>query len=270
MQPPSLVLAACLLTAACPPVSAQYKWIAPGGGVTYSDLPPPPGVASQPVSITGRASASSDAPELPAGLRSPAERHPVVLYTTRDCGPCQQGRSHLTRRGIPFAEKTVLTEDDVNAFKRLGFPQTGFPALSIGRQKSTGFEAEAWDKLLDAAGYPKSATLPPGYRLAPAQSLAGPARRASTISDDASGSASADGNAAVEVSPSRSEFLQTGRRPGSVAGPSLPLPAASVSPAPAASGSPPAPVFTTSASPIAAPPSIPAPAPASDAPTLRF
>ncbi|HVL59535.1 MAG TPA: glutaredoxin family protein, partial [Burkholderiaceae bacterium] len=97
---------------------------------------------------------------------------PVVLYTTRDCQPCSQARSHLFKRGIPFAEKVVATRDDADAYRALGFGDLSFPAVSIGRQRSSGFEAGAWDRLLDTAGYPKSSLLTASYRYPAAEPLA--------------------------------------------------------------------------------------------------
>lgn len=209
MRPHNTLLSACLLVAVITPASAQYKWVGPTGGITYSDLPPPSGVQAQPLMVPGRAVIGQQEPDLPAGLRTISLRYPVVLYTTRDCSPCQQGRGHLVGRGIPFSEKTVLTEDDAQAFKRLGFGQVGFPALSIGREKRTGFDADAWGRLLDAAGYPKVGTLPPGYRLAPAQSLARPPGKPTESSEDGQ---ALSGNAANDTGPDAAADLLTVKR----------------------------------------------------------
>ncbi len=37
----------------------------------------------------------------------PAERAPLVVYTTPWCGPCARLKSRLTDRGIPFTEVDV-------------------------------------------------------------------------------------------------------------------------------------------------------------------
>lgn len=184
MRTPSLIVLAAL-TAICAPAAAQYKWTAANGVVNYSDLPPPPGVNG--VSTLSSVRAPDDGGQIPAGLRDAASKYPVVLYTTSDCAPCQQARSHLARRGIPFAERTVKTSADADAFKRLGFTDNAFPSLTVGRERASGFEAGEWDRALDAAGYPKNATLPPSYRSPPAQALAPAAPRRPAVAPEAPG-----------------------------------------------------------------------------------
>jgi len=173
---------------------AQYKWTGPDGKVVYSDSPPPPGVAA--ATIAGPPLAKSDSQSNLAGLAPIAAKYPVVLYTTSDCSPCQQARSYLNARGIPFAEKTVKTAADADAFRAAGFSEVRFPTLSVGRERNTGFESSQWDSLLDAAGYPAKSMLPAGYRNPPAQSLA-PASGTATASrqNDNTASPAAAGNA---------------------------------------------------------------------------
>lgn len=192
MRPPRLsaLVAVALLSALAGPVAAQFKWVGPDGKVTYSDLPPPAGVQS--ASALPSSGPRTDDGALPAALRAAASRHPVTLYGTPDCMPCQQARAHLTKRGIPFAEKTVSSTADAAAFKRSGFADNSFPALGVGRARSVGFESNEWDRLLDAAGYPKTSVLPASYRHAPAQALSPP----SLESNDAGGAVAADGSEA--------------------------------------------------------------------------
>ena len=83
------------------------------GQVHYSDQPPPPGITPTVLGRPGSARNSGEA--VPAALRDAMNNHPVVLYTTADCGPCQHARQHLSRRGIPFVEKTVGSPADVEA-----------------------------------------------------------------------------------------------------------------------------------------------------------
>ena len=152
------------------PATAQYKWVGPGGAVTYSDLPPPPGVEA--TRVGAGAIARVDDGGLPAGLRSIAGKYPVTLYATNDCPPCSQGRAMLIKRGIPFTERTVANAADAAAFKQTGFAENSFPSLSVGGQRSVGFENGEWDRLLDAAGYPKTTALPTSYKHPPAKALA--------------------------------------------------------------------------------------------------
>jgi glutaredoxin len=147
-----------------PAVSAQgvYRIVGPDGKVTYSDQPPPANANARPVGA-GSGAAGSNSSVLPAELRQAAGRYPVTLYAGADCAPCDSGRSFLSARGIPFAEKTVNSSDDIAAFKRLS-GATSLPMLSVGGQYLKGYSESEWTQYLDAAGYPKTSLLPAGYR----------------------------------------------------------------------------------------------------------
>ena len=71
---------------------------------------------------------------------------------------------------MPFEERTVKTNEDIGALQRMS-SQSSLPLLKIGTQQLNGFSDAEWSQYLDAAGYPKSAQLPPGYRNPPAQPL---------------------------------------------------------------------------------------------------
>lgn len=146
-------------------VSAQqvFRIVGPDGKVTFSDQPPP---ASSNARVTAAASDSGRGvatASLPFELRKVAGQYPVTLYTGNDCSPCGSARSMLSARGIPFTEKTVTTNEDSQALKRLS-GETALPFVTIGSQQLKGFSDAEWTQFLDAAGYPKSSVLPPSYR----------------------------------------------------------------------------------------------------------
>jgi hypothetical protein len=164
----SVAFAVAALAAAlgAPDAHAQYKWIDADGRVNYGDRPPPPDSRRIVRAPTG--AHSSEAPasgdhRLPYALRAAASRHPVVLYTTVDCEPCELGRNHLLKRGVPFVEKQVKSAADVKAFGVLKFESAQFPAIAVGSDRMVGYEATRWDRMLDAAAYPRSSMLPPNY-----------------------------------------------------------------------------------------------------------
>ncbi|HSV36275.1 MAG TPA: glutaredoxin domain-containing protein [Ramlibacter sp.] len=107
---------------------------------------------------------------LPFELRQAAARYPVTLYTSPGCGPCVFGRSMLSNRGIPFSERTVTSNEDIEALKRLAGTAT-VPFLTIGSQQLKGFSESEWVQFIDAAGYPKTSQLPTSYRPSPATPL---------------------------------------------------------------------------------------------------
>ena len=151
---------------------AQYKWIARDGTVSYGDRIPNEDVQSRKVGEAVTAADLNSA--LPFAVKNVADKHPVVLYTGADCAPCEQSRAHLIKRGIPFTEKRINTAADAQAMEKLGFSDSTVPTLAVGRQKQVGFEASAFDSLLDIAGYPKTSLLPPGYRPPGAEPLTQP------------------------------------------------------------------------------------------------
>ena len=141
-----------------------YRIVGPDGRVTFSDRPPPEGKATPAASLplppsTGAAGNAV----LPAELRTPASRFPVVLYTGKDCVPCTSARAFLASRGIPYTEKTVTTEADARALRNLS-GDLQLPFATLGAQHLVGFSEAEWSQYMDAAGYPKTSVLPPGYR----------------------------------------------------------------------------------------------------------
>lgn len=146
-----------------------YKSISPDGKVTYSDTPPASAahIERKPYLLSEPGDAL--APELSLALK----KNPVTLYTADNCKPCDEGRALLKQRGIPFAERTVKTNDDIAALRRAGGDQQ-LPLLTIGGHQQQGFEAGAWHAGLTAAGYPATSKLPKTYQ-PPSPQAAAPA-----------------------------------------------------------------------------------------------
>jgi len=142
---------------------AQYKVVGPDGSVTYTDRPPV--AANVKVTPLGRAAvreAGSPEQNLPPDLRAAVQRHPVTLYASASCQPCDSGRRLLQQRGVPYTEKRISTEEDAQALERIVGALT-VPALMIGAQPLRGFAEQDWVSFLDAAGYPKENKLPRGW-----------------------------------------------------------------------------------------------------------
>lgn len=147
------------------PALAQgvYRIVGPDGRVSYSDQPPLAATARPAAAAPG--SAGSASPQLPFELRQINSRFPVTLYTSSECAPCNSGRNLLNARGIPYAERTISTNEDAEALKRLS-GQASLPFLTIGSQQIKGYSDSEWTQFLDAAGYPKQSALPSAYRRA--------------------------------------------------------------------------------------------------------
>ncbi len=141
-----------------------YKSVDKNGRVTYSEVPPLPGSDDK---LTGDSATSAS---LPYALQQVVSRYPVTLYTTADCAPCISARLMLTQRGVPFTERTVTSNEDIDAYKKLN-GDTSMPLATVASQQLKGYEETEWTKYLDAAGYPKSSTLPRSFRNAEPTSL---------------------------------------------------------------------------------------------------
>src|SRR5690606_20680816 len=130
----TIAIAAALpvLLAASAQAQTVYRIVGPDGRVTFSDrAPEDPANATQLTSRNAATGAAQNLDNLPYALRQSASRYPVVLYSGKDCPPCDNGRNLLVNRGIPFAERTVSSNEDIDAFKRLA-SDAGLPLLTIG------------------------------------------------------------------------------------------------------------------------------------------
>lgn len=145
-----------------------YKSVGPDGKVTYSDTPPP---VNQKLVEKRDLNSAIDTSNLPYELAQAVAQSPVVIYTGASCAPCNDGKNMLRSAGVPFTEKTVKSNEDIEKLKQAG-GDTQLPLLLVGRQKLRGFSTEEWQSALTSAGYPSSNRLPAGYRYPPAESAA--------------------------------------------------------------------------------------------------
>ncbi len=136
-------------------VQAQtYRWVDPAGRTVISDMPPP-GKAKSVAKTGSEEAANTD--NLPFATKKAMDAFPVTLYTSADCvAECKQARDLLNGRGVPFTEKMVQKPEEVEELKQL-VGDFFVPSLKVGNQRNRGFEAGAYNNLLDLAGYPKSA-----------------------------------------------------------------------------------------------------------------
>ncbi len=136
-----------------------YRSIDSSGKVHYSDRPLPGSEDVEQLKLGKEPQADES---LPYETQRAMQNFPVTLYTYPDCGSiCQQGRDLLNKRGVPFTEKSLVKQEDIDAFRK-DSGDTNIPALTIGKTWVKGFLAERWNNELNYAGYPQSA--PPNYR----------------------------------------------------------------------------------------------------------
>ena len=199
--------AACALLALAAQAQQVYRSVGPDGKVPFSDRAPAAGPDGAPIGAGQRAAGANDA--LPYALRQVAARIPVTLYTGSDCVPCNSARNLLVNRGVPFTERAVASNEDIDALKRLS-GEASLPFGTIGGQQLKGFSDSEWSQYLDAAGYPAQSQLPPSYRRpAPMPLVAVPAKPAVAATENA---------APPATRPAPAPAPATGRTPANPAG----------------------------------------------------
>ncbi|MEC5385486.1 DUF4124 domain-containing protein [Uliginosibacterium sp. H3] len=131
-----------------------FRWTDKDGKVHYSDNPPADIKAEQrkmkdnSVDVTGPGFETTRA----------AQAAPVSLYTAAECKDvCDKARKLLSERKIPFKENAISTPEGKDALGKLvGKKEPLVPSLQVGGKTLEGFEAGAWNGVLDVAGYPKA------------------------------------------------------------------------------------------------------------------
>jgi len=150
-----VLLLSCL---AMMPSGAQadelYRWVDAKGKVHYGDVPPAD--AAQVTTIKSPA-AAAPVEDMPYETRRAQQNFPVTLYAADNCAEaCNQARELLKKRGIPFSEKRLQTQEEIDAFKALSGSDST-PTLAVGKTFLKGFLSTQWHGELDIAGYPKTA-----------------------------------------------------------------------------------------------------------------
>jgi hypothetical protein len=153
----------CVLMLANVQASELYRSIDKDGKVHYSDTPLEGSEDYERLKLVREPVQTEN---LPYETQRARQNFPVTLYTFPDCGAaCQQARDFLSKRGIPYTEKSLGKKEELDAFRK-DSGDSKMPAATVGRGWLKGFQAEQWNSELDIAGYPKKVLT---YRPAPAQ-----------------------------------------------------------------------------------------------------
>ncbi len=147
-----------LLLCAGGAAAQMFKWTDAKGVVHFSDQPPRGNSK-----VERKSFAAGGGVDLPYAVAHAASKSPVVLYTASACVPCDQGRTLLQQRGIPFSEKTVTSAADKQALAAAGGADK-VPVLLVGGTARLGFQAKAWNEALTDAAYPAKRMLPAHYK----------------------------------------------------------------------------------------------------------
>jgi hypothetical protein len=133
-----------------------YRWVDQDGRVHFSDRPPPPSAQVKEAKEKELPSLGAPAPVMSYAMRKAAADFPLTLYVSPECGaPCMNGIKYLRDRKLPFSQKDVKSNEDIEAFKKAtGADEPTVPTLMVGTRVLKGFQAESWKDLIDLAGYP--------------------------------------------------------------------------------------------------------------------
>ncbi len=149
------LLMGCLLVMPAGTYAGElYRWVDKSGTVHYGDAPATEGAQVERKKFYSPATQDGD--DLPYETRRAQQNFPVTLYVADNCiEACNQARSFLNKRGIPFSEVKLVTKEEIDAFKALSGSDQA-PTLAVGRNYLKGFLAVDWDSELDIAEYPKT------------------------------------------------------------------------------------------------------------------
>ncbi|MEO7643036.1 MAG: glutaredoxin family protein [Ramlibacter sp.] len=215
-------LVGLMAAAVAPTAGAQqvFRIVGPDGRVTFSDKPPAEPSARGAAAGSAGSQAPTGGSTLPFELRQLTGKYPVTLYTGANCAACGSGKAFLSSRGVPFVEKTVASNEDIDALQRLS-GDSGLPFLTIGAQQLKGYSDAEWAQYLDAAGYPRTSQLPANFRNPPPSPLVALQRPA----------AAPPAGAADATSPGGTEVIVNRRAGNAPQAPRPPAPAPATNPA---------------------------------------
>ena len=152
-----------------------YKWTDAQGHTHYGDTPPPPDARN----ATEKKMRANVVETSGGGYaeREAMRRAPVTVWLGNECDTlCESALSLLKNRGIAYTEQRITSEEQKQAFiTRFKLKEARIPAIAAGADHLVGFSAEAWNKLLDRAGYPaKGSAKPPASAKTPPPAAAEP------------------------------------------------------------------------------------------------
>jgi len=152
-----VLIAFGLLTFALAAQAQLFRWTDDSGTVHYTDTQPPASARNVENKGSARVSAEAAGAQQSYALQQAVKNLPVTVYTSKACGdPCKQGLAYLKKRGVPFTEKKISTQSEIDELTKLaGAPHV--PVMVVGISVQKGYAEQGWSEALDTAGYPRSA-----------------------------------------------------------------------------------------------------------------
>jgi len=135
-----------------------YKWTDSQGHVSYHDQPPSDS-ASYSVEEKNLGENRKPVDDTQAKI---TEKYPVVLYSAPKCSSCDQARTYLQKRKVPFTEQNLEGNAEVQQKAKKIIGSLSVPTITIGSKVMRGYVESVLEGELDDAGYPKIEATPKG------------------------------------------------------------------------------------------------------------
>jgi hypothetical protein len=151
-----VLIAFSLLAFALTAQAQLYRWTDDSGKVHYTDTPPPASAKDVQKKGSARPAEAAAVVQQSYALQQALKNFPVTIYTSKECGdPCKKGTDQLKKRGVPFTEKVIATQAEIDQLTKLaGAPHV--PVMVVGVIIQKGYAEQSWNEALDTAGYPKT------------------------------------------------------------------------------------------------------------------
>src|SRR5215475_8598754 len=105
---PRFLLGALAALLAASAGAQSYRWVDKDGKINYSDTPPPASAKSVQKRSAGGSVVETSQSQVPYATQQAVRNAPVTVYTAETCKQiCDDARSFLAQRGIPFREVAV-------------------------------------------------------------------------------------------------------------------------------------------------------------------
>lgn len=124
------------------------------GNVTYQEKCPP---GSE---VVGTKNIYTGPKDKGPDLEQLKEDKPVVFYSVETCDACDLVRSYLQTRGIPFNEKSIRDDAELQEELIAKTGELSVPVVTIGEEVVEGYNKPVLKDKLDAAGYPDKTAEP--------------------------------------------------------------------------------------------------------------
>jgi glutaredoxin len=100
-------------------------------------------------------------------LQAIADASPITLYAVPDCEVCDVARNFLEKRGLPYTEKNVQANTEVQEELKEKAGQLAIPVIVVGERVVRGYDRLVLTEAITSAGYPNNEAAPAQQEAAP-------------------------------------------------------------------------------------------------------